>query len=101
MPATERKSNTGRATFFSASQRQQLRRRLLAWYAAHKRDLPWRQSQDPYRVWISEVMLQQTQVATVADYFARFVSKFPNVRQLAAADEVDVLRMWEGLGYYR
>jgi A/G-specific adenine glycosylase len=101
MPATERKSNISRAIYFSASQRQTLRRRLLAWYATHKRDLPWRRSQEPYRVWISEVMLQQTQVATVADYFERFLREFPDVRQLAAADEVEVLRMWEGLGYYR
>jgi A/G-specific adenine glycosylase len=101
MAATERKSDSKRANFFSASQRQTLRRRLLAWYATHKRDLPWRQTQDPYRVWTSEVMLQQTQVATVQEYFARFVRTFPNIRQLAAADEIDVLRLWEGLGYYR
>jgi A/G-specific adenine glycosylase len=101
MAATDRKLSIERPTFLSASQRQVLRRRLLAWYATHKRDLPWRQSRDPYRVWISEVMLQQTQVATVADYFARFVDAFPDIHHLAAADEVDVLRVWEGLGYYR
>src|SRR6185369_6907092 len=89
------------ASFFSASQRQIFRRRILAWYATHKRDLPWRLSRDPYRVWISEIMLQQTQVATVGDYFARFLSAFPDIRKLAAADETDVLRQWEGLGYYR
>ncbi|HMC10806.1 MAG TPA: A/G-specific adenine glycosylase, partial [Pirellulaceae bacterium] len=75
--------------------------RLLAWYALHKRDLPWRQSGDPYRVWISEIMLQQTQVATVSDYFDRFMRTFPDVHSLAAAEETDVLRLWEGLGYYR
>ena len=77
------------------------RRRLLKWYSQHKRDLPWRRSKNPYRVWISEVMLQQTQVATVKDYFQRFVKTFPNVKRLAEADEQQVLRLWEGLGYYR
>jgi A/G-specific adenine glycosylase len=101
MAATERKSLDNELPFFTASQRQILRRRLLAWYTVHKRDLPWRRSRDPYRVWISEVMLQQTQVATVSDYFDRFIRTFPNVHSLAAADETDVLRSWEGLGYYR
>ena len=73
----------------------------LAWYADHARDLPWRKSRDPYRVWVSEIMLQQTQVATVRDYFERFVAAFPDVHALAAADERQVLRLWEGLGYYR
>jgi A/G-specific adenine glycosylase len=86
---------------FSSAQKQSLRRRLLTWYAKNARDLPWRKSQDPYRVWISEIMLQQTQVATVRDYFTRFIDAFPNVTRLAAANEVDVLRLWEGLGYYR
>src|SRR5437868_1130962 len=100
--ATERNSIDKKvASFFSATQRQLLRRRLLAWYATHKRDLPWRRSRDPYGVWISEIMLQQTQVATVGEYFARFIRTFPDVHQLAAADEGAVLREWEGLGYYR
>src|ERR1700704_2444008 len=100
--ATERKSIDKKTTsFFSASQRQSLRRLLLVWYAAHKRALPWRRSRDPYRVWISEIMLQQTQVATVADYFDRFMPTFPDVHSLAAAEETEVLRLWEGLGYYR
>ena len=81
--------------------KQQLRRRLLSWYAKHQRDLPWRRSKNAYRVWVSEVMLQQTQVATVKDYFRRFVKAFPTVKKLAAADEQEVLRLWEGLGYYR
>ncbi len=100
--ATERisKKRTTTAQLTSA-QKQSLRRKLLAWYAKHARDLPWRRSRDPYRVWISEIMLQQTQVATVRDYFSRFVRAFPNVRRLAAADEQDILRLWEGLGYYR
>ena len=73
----------------------------MAWYAEHARDLPWRRSRDPYRVWVSEIMLQQTQVATVRDYFQRFTAAFPDVHRLAAADETAVLRLWEGLGYYR
>src|SRR3954447_22153829 len=102
MAATDRKSIEDEAiSFFSTSQRQTLRRRLLAWYAAHKRDLPWRRSRDPYRVWISEIMLQQTQVATVRDYFERFIRTFPDIGSLSAAEETDVLRQWEGLGYYR
>ncbi len=86
---------------FTGSEKQRLRRRLLAWYADHARDLPWRKSRDPYRVWVSEIMLQQTQVATVRDYFQRFIAAMPNVHALAAADERQVLRLWEGLGYYR
>jgi A/G-specific adenine glycosylase len=85
----------------AARDKQRLRRRLLAWYADMARDLPWRKSRDPYRVWVSEIMLQQTQVATVCDYFERFVAALPDVQALAAADERQVLRLWEGLGYYR
>ena len=77
------------------------RRRLPAWFDRHARRLPWRENRDPYRVWLSEIMLQQTQVATVIDYFNRFVVALPTVESLAAADEHDVLRLWEGLGYYR
>lgn len=100
--ATERKS-IERITqaHFSSAEKQSLRRRLLAWYHKHARDLPWRRSRDPYRVWISEIMLQQTQVATVRDYFTRFIAAFPDIRSLADANEIDVLRLWEGLGYYR
>jgi A/G-specific adenine glycosylase len=76
-------------------------RALLAWYARAQRDLPWRRSPDPYRVWVSEIMLQQTQVERVKDFFARFVARFPDVATLAAAREQEVLRLWEGLGYYR
>ncbi|HEV3341371.1 MAG TPA: A/G-specific adenine glycosylase [Pirellulales bacterium] len=85
----------------SATWKAQFRRRLLAWYERHARDLAWRRSRDPYRVWVSEIMLQQTQVATVADYFPRFLAAFPTVTALAAAEEEQVLRLWEGLGYYR
>ena len=74
---------------------------LLRWYARARRDLPWRRSQDPYRVWVSEIMLQQTQVERVKDFYVRFLERFPTVASLAAGTEHDVLRLWEGLGYYR
>jgi A/G-specific adenine glycosylase len=77
------------------------RQRLLRWYRQHRRDLPWRATDDPYAIWVSEIMLQQTQVATVLDYYARFLQRFPDIRALAMADEQAVLRAWEGLGYYR
>ncbi|MUK88325.1 A/G-specific adenine glycosylase [Ornithinibacillus sp. L9] len=73
---------------------------LLEWYYQYKRDLPWRENQDPYRVWVSEIMLQQTKVDTVIPYFHNFLEKFPTVHDLAEADEQDVLKAWEGLGYY-
>ncbi|HEX3863917.1 MAG TPA: A/G-specific adenine glycosylase [Stellaceae bacterium] len=77
---------------------------LLAWYDRHRRDLPWRalpgQTADPYRVWLSEIMLQQTTVVTVAPYFDRFVARWPNVQALAAASLDEVLHQWQGLGYY-
>lgn len=73
---------------------------MLQWYDDNKRDLPWRQTKDPYKIWVSEVMLQQTQVNTVIPYFERFMRKFPTVYHLAEADEQTVLKKWEGLGYY-
>ena len=76
-------------------------KQVLAWYAENKRDLPWRRdAHDPYRVWISETLLQQTQVATVIPYYERFLARFPNVRALASARLDDVLKTWEGAGYY-
>ena len=75
-------------------------RALLAWFDKAKRDLPWRHQRNPYTTWVSEVMLQQTQVATVVPYFRRFVSAYPNLAALAQAQEPEVLRLWEGLGYY-
>jgi A/G-specific adenine glycosylase len=84
-----------------ADWRSWLARRLLPWFHRHRRDLPWRRDRDPYRIWVSEVMLQQTQVATVIPYFERFLQTFPSVADLAAAEEQEVLRLWEGLGYYR
>ncbi len=74
--------------------------RIVAWFEKANRPMPWRENPSPYRVWISEIMLQQTQVATVIPYFERFLQRFPNVQTLAAADLQDVLRLWEGLGYY-
>lgn len=74
--------------------------RLREWYDSHKRDLPWRSTRSPYLIWVSEVILQQTQVAQGLDYYNRFVRRFPDVASLAAADEDEVLRYWQGLGYY-
>ncbi|HEV2106072.1 MAG TPA: A/G-specific adenine glycosylase, partial [Candidatus Eisenbacteria bacterium] len=78
-----------------------LRRALLGWYRRSRRDLPWRASRDPYRIWVSEAMLQQTQVTTVLPYYERFVTRFPGLRALAGAPRADVLAAWAGLGYYR
>jgi len=77
-----------------------LRSQLLAWFAQARRDLPWRRTQDPYAIWISEAMLQQTRVATVIDYWVRFLDAFPDVRTLAQSREEDVVALWSGLGYY-
>ncbi len=78
-----------------------LRRRLLAWYDRHGRDMPWRRTRDPYPVWLSEVMLQQTQVATARPYYQAFLARFPTLASLARARATDVLAAWAGLGYYR
>jgi A/G-specific adenine glycosylase len=85
----------------SPAWRAAFRRRLLAWYRRNARQLPWRETRDPYQIWVSEVMLQQTLVATVTAYFPRFVARFPTIAALAAAPEEEVLKLWEGLGYYR
>ncbi len=74
---------------------------LLDWYDAHKRDLPWRRSRDPYAIWVSEIMLQQTRVQAVLEHYAAWMERFPTVQSLAAAGEPDVLALWSGLGYYR
>lgn len=74
---------------------------LLTWFDSHARDLPWRQNSDPYRIWVSEIMLQQTRVTAVLDYYARFLVLFPSVTALARAKEPEVLAAWSGLGYYR
>jgi A/G-specific adenine glycosylase len=77
------------------------RRALLRWYDQHRRDLPWRETRDPYRIWLSEIMLQQTRVAAVLEHYRIFLERFPNVQALAAASEEAVLAAWSGLGYYR
>src|SRR3954470_939228 len=77
------------------------RHKLLAWYDANKRRLPWRGTRDPYKIWVSEIMLQQTRVAAATDYYKRFLKRFPRVKALAQANEQQVLAQWSGLGYYR
>src|SRR5882724_72155 len=74
---------------------------LAAWFTENQRPLPWRLTYDPYHVWVSEVMLQQTQVETALPYYERFIQEFPTIEALAAADEQRVLTLWAGLGYYR
>ncbi len=74
--------------------------RLLNWYSEHKRELPWRGTTDPYRIWLSEVILQQTRISQGWDYYLRFTDRFPNVQSLAEAEEEEVLKLWQGLGYY-
>jgi A/G-specific adenine glycosylase len=76
------------------------RKRLLGWFRKFHRDLPWRRTRDPYRIWLSEIMLQQTRVAAVIPYYERFLERFPDVRALAEAPQEEVLRLWSGLGYY-
>ena len=79
----------------------EFRRRLLAWFDQCGRDLPWRRTRDPYAIWVSEAMLQQTRASVVVEYYERFLEKFPTLASLARADEADVLAAWSGLGYYR
>lgn len=78
-----------------------LRKKLLGWYATHRRRLPWRATSDPFAIWVSEVMLQQTQVATVLPYYQRFLERFPTLESLALSEDDEILKLWEGLGYYR
>ena len=82
------------------AQLSQITEPLLAWYEKNARVLPWRENTDAYRVWVSEIMLQQTRVDTVIPYYERFLRRFPDVASLAAAPEQELLKMWEGLGYY-
>lgn len=77
------------------------RKNMLQWFGQNARDLPWRQTRDPYAIWVSETMLQQTRVAVVIDYYTRFIARFPTLESLAQADEAEVLALWSGLGYYR
>jgi len=76
------------------------RKQLLVWFREHQRDLPWRRTKNPYHIWLSEIMLQQTRVAAVLPYYERFVERFPDIQTLAAAPQEEVLRFWSGLGYY-
>jgi A/G-specific adenine glycosylase len=85
---------------YAAEIKNPLRRKLLTWYKHHQRSLPWRKTNDPYRIWISEIMLQQTRVDTVIPYYERFIKSFPDVRALGAASLQDVLKIWENMGYY-
>src|SRR6266487_3875939 len=81
--------------------RRRFHRRLLAWYARHGRDLPWRKTRDPYRILVSEIMLQQTRAQAVIPYYEEFLARFPSARDLAEAEESEILRRWSGLGYYQ
>jgi A/G-specific adenine glycosylase len=89
-----------RAIPLSPAQVRSFRSALLSWYDQHRRELPWRRDRDPYRIWVSEIMLQQTRVAAVLDHYARFLQRFPTVQALSAARENSVLAVWSGLGYY-
>jgi len=91
----------GRVTRDNSADALEFSRALLDWYDRNKRTLPWRENGDPYRVWLSEIMLQQTRVAAVLEHYQRFLKKFPTVEKLAAARESSVLAAWSGLGYYR
>ena len=82
------------------TQNPKIRRILADWYAVNKRELPWRQIKDPYKIWISEIILQQTRVNQGLDYYIRFIKRFPDVKSLAESDEQEVLKYWQGLGYY-
>lgn len=84
----------------AAPVRKDFQSTLLKWFRAHQRDLPWRSSRDPYRIWVAEVMLQQTRIAAVTPYYQRFLDRFPNVESLARAPQPEVLKLWSGLGYY-
>jgi len=84
----------------AARHRVKLVRLLLAWYRKGHRDLPWRRTSDPYRIWVSEIMLQQTRAQSAIPYYQRFLERFPSVQALAAASEEEVLALWSGLGYY-
>ncbi|WP_373651851.1 A/G-specific adenine glycosylase [Schlesneria sp. DSM 10557] len=83
-----------------SSDHTSFRRKLREWYVVRARDLPWRRTADPYQIWISEIMLQQTTVAAVIPFFQRFMARFPDLKELARAEETEILRYWEGLGYY-
>ena len=91
----------GRVDFLAGGNVVRFRRALLSWYDRNRRDLPWRRTRDPYAIWLSEIMLQQTRVAAVLEHYRIFLERFPNIERLAAASEDAVLAAWSGLGYYR
>ena len=93
--------NSDHGRKLDSSQTRRWRQSLLVWYDRNRRDLPWRHDRDPYRVWLSEIMLQQTRVAAVLEHYHRFLQRFPTVQKLASARESSVLAAWSGLGYYR
>src|SRR6516225_9927592 len=84
----------------TANREENIAQALLAWYRRGHRDLPWRRTRDPFRIWVSEIMLQQTRAQAVIPYYERFLAHYPDVESLAAADEEQVLALWSGLGYY-
>lgn len=100
-PRSSGKGTSRESMLGDAKSRTSFRRALLRWYDANKRDLPWRKDHDPYRVWLSEIMLQQTRVAAVIEKYSQFLRLFPNMKELAAAPRPAVLAAWSGLGYYR
>ena len=93
--------NSDHSRKFDGPGTRRWRQRLLSWYDRNRRDLPWRHDRDPYRVWLSEIMLQQTRVSAVLEHYHRFLQRFPTVQKLASARESSVLAVWSGLGYYR
>lgn len=97
----ERKSHRAvKFTITSCGEMEEFSQKILTWYGTGRRELPWRDIRDPYRIWISEIILQQTRVAQGYDYYLRFIDRFPTVEALAEAEEDEVLRLWQGLGYY-
>jgi A/G-specific adenine glycosylase len=100
-PHTEKCENTRRMKMHLTGRAlKTFQSRMLAWFRAQRRDLPWRRSRDPYHIWVAEVMLQQTRIAAVMPYFLRFLARFPTVQSIARATEPEVLKLWSGLGYY-
>jgi A/G-specific adenine glycosylase len=100
-PMAKRKQASPLPALFAGVGIARFRRALLAWYEENRRDLPWRRTRDPYAIWVSEIMLQQTRVAAVLDHYRVFGERFPDIATLAGASEDDVLATWSGLGYYR
>ncbi len=86
--------------YYSGLNHSAIRKALARWFEKEQRDLPWRRTRDPYAIWISEIMLQQTRVTAVIPYYERFLARFPDFVALATAEETEVLTMWAGLGYY-